>query len=332
MVLVVLTHIAGFNLGVNTGDSNNFHYYFCQVRMPLFFFVSGFVFYKNNFVWNRTSIKNFLQKKFFVQIISPFIFLLFYINYKNIPFINAITDEFKAGYWFTFTLFFFFILYIVLKASIDKTKIKENTALTIILFIGFITHFIWVKGYLAKLEIPYSLLSALSMNQITYFIFFTLGICIKRHFNKFERLLDKSYLVVIAIALFFTINMFVDTTNLRPLISRIINLILSTSGIVITFAVFRKNEKFFASNNKIANTLKFIGKRTLDIYLLHYFYLSCTNLKDVFPFFAEHNLPLLEFTISLIIATIVITASLFTSSILRADCTLAHYLFGAKKK
>ena len=63
MILVVLTHVANFDFGVNVIQDGNFHFYLKQFRMPLFFFVSGFLFYKNNFVWNLTNIKTFLSKK-----------------------------------------------------------------------------------------------------------------------------------------------------------------------------------------------------------------------------------------------------------------------------
>ena len=123
--------------------------------------------------------------------------------------------------------------------------------------------------------------------------------------------------------------MFIDKTELKHSIVEIINLLLSISGIIITLATFRKNSNFFASDNKIAKTLKFIGKRTLDIYLLHYFFLS-HNLPNIFPFFTEHNLPLFEFTASLFITALIIGACLFISSVLRTNNTLAHFLFGAK--
>lgn len=57
MILVVVSHVAKF-LDVETLSPGSLHYYFNNFRMPLFFFISGFVFYKTGFVWNSVNIKS----------------------------------------------------------------------------------------------------------------------------------------------------------------------------------------------------------------------------------------------------------------------------------
>ena len=131
-----------------------------------------------------------------------------------------------------------------------------------------------------------------------------------------------------AVVLYFTLNAFVEMGNDR--LSRVAKLLLSVCGIVMTLAVFRRHAGFFSGNNKIARTLKFIGKRTLDIYLLHYFFLF--DCKAIFPSFAENNLPLYEFIASAAMSVAIVAACLLVSTVLRADERMAHYLFGAKKE
>lgn len=114
--------------------------------------------------------------------------------------------------------------------------------------------------------VPVDFLNFLGMNHIALFILFVLGAVVKGFFGEFERLMDKKYLLIVAVVLYFTLNAFVEMGNDR--LSRVTKLLLSVCGIMMTFAVFRRHATFFSSNNKIARTLKFIGKRTLDIYLL----------------------------------------------------------------
>lgn len=45
MILVVLQHVATFGWELPLG-APNIHTYLAQIRMPLFFFISGFVLYK----------------------------------------------------------------------------------------------------------------------------------------------------------------------------------------------------------------------------------------------------------------------------------------------
>ena len=331
MILVVLNHIAVYNLGIDVANDDTFHFYFRQFRMPLFFFVSGFLFYKNNYIWSWKNIKDFLSKKVVVQIISPLIFLLCYIQYKDFPFIESLTSASKKGYWFTYALFNYFVLYIAIKKLLNTIKVKESTILIVLLLIGIIQYYINIGLCLVKLNVPESIVNIFSLKSMQYFFFFVIGTSAKKYFTQVENILTKSHFLAIVIILYFTLNIFVDTTSLSYILTKTLNITLSICGIAITFGFFKKHEDAFSNNSRVANTLKFIGKRTLDIYLIHTFFFS-DNLPQIFPFFTEHNLPLIEFTTSLIMTAIVITACLFISSILRINDTLAHYLFGAKKK
>lgn len=95
--------------------------------------------------------------------------------------------------------------------------------------------------------------------------------------------------------------------------------------------MFRKYSDVFTKDTFFANTLKFIGRRTLDIYLLHHFFFS-KQIQELFPIFAEYDLQLIEFTVSLVISALIIAACLSISCILRLSPTMAHFLFGAKKE
>ena len=75
MVLVVLTHVSSFGLGMYGSDTFSYSKIFAEFRMPLFFFVSGFVLYKSNFIWNIKNTIAFIRKKISVQILSPLLFL-----------------------------------------------------------------------------------------------------------------------------------------------------------------------------------------------------------------------------------------------------------------
>ena len=76
MLLVVAHHVAAFCLGI--GDYvPSIHPILCEFRMPLFFFISGFVLYKEETIWSAHYIAKFLIiKKFPVQIITTAIFFL----------------------------------------------------------------------------------------------------------------------------------------------------------------------------------------------------------------------------------------------------------------
>ena len=60
MILVIYFHIPSYCLGNAYIGFNDILEW---VRMPLFFFISGFVFYKADRIWNSDTIKNMLKRE-----------------------------------------------------------------------------------------------------------------------------------------------------------------------------------------------------------------------------------------------------------------------------
>ena len=326
MLLVVMTHISGFSF--HTGES--FNHYMAQFRMPLFFFVSGFVFYKNNFSWNASNTISFLKKKIPVQLITPLIFLLCYIHIKDIPAEHAFATDHKVGYWFTFTLFEFFAIYILLQKIFDLLHIKEKWRFTVLAIVGISLYNNFPINCLFHMGFTARELNLACLTKLQYFIFFITGAFAKRHFSQFEQLLDSKPFIPSVIAIYFLTNIFIDIKALNHHIQNNLSLLLGLCGIAIIFSLFRKNKAIFAGKSKMSETMKFIGKRTLDIYLIHYFFIPF-DLYKAFPLFAEMQMPIIEITATLVLATLIVIACLAVSSVLRINNTLAHYLFGAKK-
>ena len=77
----------------------------------------------------------------------------------------------------------------------------------------------------------------------------------------------------------------------------------------------------------IGRSLQYIGRRTLDIYLLHFLFLP--NLPGVGNFFDvnRHNF-IMDITLSVIIGLVIIGFSIITSNILRISPLFKKYLFG----
>lgn len=331
MILVVLNHVAAEFFGIQYESPGHIHYYFSEFRMPLFFFVSGFVLYKKDFIWNIRNSLKFLNKKLFVQVISPFIFLCTYVYVRDLSLFNSITGRGKAGFWFTFTLFTYFIIYAIIQYIFDKLRInKLKFIIPIYLLIGIFFYFNGVTIALSKLNVPDAVIGTLGTANLLFFIYFLAGTLTRKYFTHIETCLDKSYLLLLCIVIFFTLNIFLDFTSISKFEMKVYKFILALSGITIVFSVFRKNKHLFESC-KGGEVLKFIGRRTLDIYLIHIFFLY-RSFSEQFPLFSDNKYPLIELSCSLLITALVILASLVVSYILRLSPVLAHYLFGAKKQ
>ena len=77
--------------------------------------------------------------------------------------------------------------------------------------------------------------------------------------------------------------------------------------------------------------LQYIGRRTLDIYMIHYFLIP-RKLYIVGEFFSENVNPLIEFFTTTAVALLIMVCCIVIGNIIRLSPQLAHFLLGAKIK
>jgi fucose 4-O-acetylase-like acetyltransferase len=124
---------------------------------------------------------------------------------------------------------------------------------------------------------------------------------------------------------FFLLNAFKDDFGFKspPLV-----VFIMLAGLVVLFSFFRVYQKSFSKEKALGRTLQYIGRRTLDVYLIHFFLIP-RNLTFV-TLFTDHPMPIIEATCTLIISLLIVAASLLIGNIFRLSPFLAHWLFGAK--
>ncbi len=328
MILVVYFHIAAYGFGSYAFGYNDIIELF---RMPTFFFISGWLFYKAGRIWNRQTIRNMIHKKFMVQIIPTAIFMFLYLALFGLLDISSFGSD-KKGYWFTIVLFEYFIIYIFGEAILNRrnTNKGEIRVFSLILLLS-VTAFYYAKyytHYAHELGIWKDILGFLSFVKIRHIIFFWLGTFVRKNFNKFLSLTDKSSLVIFLIGIFTIIVLFPKLLSLEG-IEYIAYLFAGISGTILCFTFFRKQASHFSQNTWIGRKLQLIGRRTLDIYLIHYFVLPYNLIQA--NYWCQHAYYNIKFVpIGLVMALIVIIICLIISWLLRLSPILRKYLFGAK--
>ena len=207
MILVVYSHIAYWCLGSEHFGYNDI---FIKFRMPLFFFISGWVFYKTNRKWNIENIKEVIKKKFLVQIIPFLIFLTLFLCFSNSPLCSKSCLDDKYGYWFTFSLFEYFIIYIIACVLFNKlgaTK-GEGFVIVFLLLLSCAAFYYEQVQYTIGAENLRKALSLLSFTKIKYIIFFGFGTVVRKHFNGFIQYTDKNAMMTIFITAFSVLILF----------------------------------------------------------------------------------------------------------------------------
>lgn len=319
MFLVVLNHVAALCWQISS-NTPSFHHYLTQVRMPMFFFISGFVLYKAGVVWNGRQIVSFFKKKIPVQLLSPLVFLLLFLHITNTPILDGLLDKNKAGYWFTFVLLEYYVFYAVV-----KFLMRSRWASWILILMGLVMYYLCWPTMTTHHQTADNVLALLSAHHWRFFIFFVLGTLVRQHYDLVQQWLDNKWLLPVCIVFFLVVNALGDVLPVKTVVMKGL---LSLSGLIVLFSFFRNKQALFSRKTRLGRTMQYVGRRTLDIYLLHFLLLPL-NLSAI-TLFNDHPMPIIEFLASSFIAIAIIAVCLVISEIIRLSPWLAHWLFGAK--
>ena len=188
--------------------------------------------------------------------------------------------------------------------------------------------------YAEELGIWKIILGLLSFVKFKHIIFFWFGTFVKKHFDQFIQLTNKPIIIGSLLGLFVALNAYPIVFSINGL-EYIAFLLVGVSGVILFFTLFRYlYSSSFAHHpssfiHQTSSILQFIGKRTLDIYLIHYFFLPY-HIEYLADSLNLQENPFLCMLISLPIALGVTAISLFVSYLLRLSPFLGKYLLGAK--
>lgn len=287
----------------------------------MFFLISGFVLYKSSVVWNVRQIVAFFRKKIPVQLLSPLLFFVVFMHVWTIDYRDGFFNDPKYGYWFTYVLFIYYVIYAVVRFII-----RTNKSDIVLLVIGICLLPVGWPRLAEFIPVPVEILSFLSFQHWKYFLFFVLGTLLKKYYSQVIAIINGNWLLTICIVFYFMINAYKDVI---PVHREIKAFFLTIAGLVILFSFFYKQQDLFSKKNRLGCTMQYMGRRTLDVYLIHHFLLP-RNLTIV-TVFKDHPMPVLEFAASSALAILIIALCLLVSNVIRLSPFLAHWLFGVKK-
>lgn len=329
MILVVFGHVL-LMMGFPT-DSTILGAVLMTFRMPLFFFVSGFFAFRPLDKWSSQLARSILKRKIQAQIICTLVFYsIFQLSHYESPLLFL--DEGFSWFWFTIVLFQMFIIYMIL--AIVERLVKSKSIVSVgLIVISILSFTLYVKSIGMNNRIG----NMLSWYYLTeYFQFFTVGVLAKKYYDIFVSCLESNKIRTIII-ICYVIFLFVaygfnrSFQNYNSAIYNMISMVfVRYAGLFTIFILFFNNQSYFASDDRTCRWLRFVGTRTLDIYMLHVFFLP--NLTFLKSFLSANGMLLMQLTVGIIIAVLDVAVCLFISSILRSSSTLSQWLFGEKSK
>ncbi len=260
IILVVLGHtILGFQSSNMFSEYNNFFDYMIftiySFHMPLFFIISGYIYFKFEKINNNTEYKSLIKKKALNLLIPYFVFCSIQLLIKSIlggstNSGSSINDIFllplipREQFWFLYTLFVIFVILTFIDMKLNN-KVMLLASLIIINI----------------LEIHMDNVIFAITSFCVYAIYFYIGILFaKGYINKNVDLKNK-YNILRIVLLYTILNVFIYNSNIDINIERLLSLILALFGSFMIIGITKSK-----LNNKY---IDIIGKYSYEIFLLH---------------------------------------------------------------
>ena len=345
MILVVAYHVMTRTFCVKA-DASSSMMLLLLFRMPLFFFISGFLSYRSQAAWDGHELSVMLGKKVRIQIIPTVIF--FFIagvilsGYDKWWYIQTmLRQSSKGGYWFCLVLLYMYAIYYIFEYSIKSLKkLPYGRRLERALFFVLWTASIGVAAtcYMPSV-FSYALtdyhpvsngwLAHTSVIQLMqYFHFFLFGNIVHRWWGSIEKIFERKGFVLAIIAVAFLSSIDYIKLHILPGEWNVVSKLLAMySLMMLVFLFFRFYQDSFTQQRRIGASLQYIGTRTLDIYLIHFLFLPSLPMVGKYMMTGSGTF-IYELFLSIFIALIVIAFCILTSNILRISPFLKKYLFG----
>ncbi|MCQ2267582.1 MAG: acyltransferase family protein [Bacteroidaceae bacterium] len=276
MLLVVCYHVHTHCFGKAILDYSSVSDYFKLFRMPLFFAISGYFFYSPNKTWSLEETLSVLKKKAKIQIIPAFIFGYFFAFYTDKSFHTLICSYNKLGYWFTYALLVFFIIFSITELLSKLFNCKESLRLTFHALIASLLFIFVNKVYI----FDGAWIHYLSISQFYYYIFFLTGTIIRSKENFFYNILDNSLARIIIIVYMLTVPIVIISKDIsipNTILDIAYTLISASLGICLAFMFFRHYQNQFTNNKPVGIYIAIY--RTQNIRYLSASFLISTSFR-----------------------------------------------------
>lgn len=343
--MVVMGHV--LTMCVREIDRAALFKFIGEIHMPLFFFISGWFTFKltEN---GRVRVPDLGQRA--LQLLVPMVVVstlwIWYFPHSGLQspldstFGGLWSDSWKNGYWFTFVLFQIMLLYALLCPLLTRLKSAASSlGLTVIVWalLIYINHAIGLKAS--------GFASLLLTSQ--FFPVFMVGTIASRHRECFNRICKSGFwvtasLILAALLLYYICWPweFPEPTNsaLKTIPVWVARSLFHICLAVVAIAVIKPwSERIYSVPSpsgtafRWAETWQLLGRKSLSIYLLHYFFLFPMGIcRDTLMAFNLGFTPL--FVFSAAVAACVIAIVLGVNAVIERSPLLALLLTGVVPK
>ena len=315
ILLVVMGHIPLFcyHTGIENMDRfiGSFH-------MPLFMFLSGLVTKTKiapeyDFIKWLKKIGGLLLPLFFFGICFT-LYCTHTSNIDDVPYkvLSFVCSNNKMGYWYLFVLALFY-------ASMPIYSLNKINCWYIDALIGIIIEIIFYIGWMPENKLTDVLCL---LNVASFYPYFIMGY-IFRKYNIIEFVKSNNIIFTISLLVYILLFCIPFETHILKIVSQ--RLLMPLSAILICLNLFMNRED---NNSLVEQSLSSLGKKTLDIYIIHYFIICSINLTMLGKWYNYTNNYLLATINTVIVSIIIAYISVYIGKLLRRSKFINLYVFG----
>lgn len=328
MFLVVFQHIRKFPLGLENEDGAlSFVYHFFSLNT--FFMRSGYL--NARIVKGACSTVNGAWSVIWAKVMRLMVPALIFLAIHNLLAIRNVTMRMwslTGGYWFMYCLFLILIVSVTVSYALRRSSVGMRLGALIAISMILLIVKLFFNPYLFT-GFGYYVGAG---RVCRYMVFFVMGMTVNVFHDKIFRVLENYYagalpiaLTAILIALRFSVPHI--AASYLPLLDFGISLLATFT----VFWIFYASSEYWNEDGKIQRFFTTCGRRSIDIYMLHYFLMPALPAALSQYFVHQENM-VVEVVFVGSVAFFVTLGALVVSNVLRTSPLLARLLFGARTK
>lgn len=297
-------------------------------HMPLLLWISGFLFASPSRPFGFSMLPSLLWRRTYTLVIPYFVSGWIFHCFTGLPF---------SQYWFLAALFIFIVLSLPIELSVKMLGggMQNNKLLTIIIYTFLYLFFIFLLERIVWLPQIRAFTSVIGIDHLLLFKWFVFGIMCRRY-HKFYSILCNQWCYTISLIAFIFMSWVVNAP-VQNMINSFTTTIYTACGIVCSVYFFKIA---FNTEGALNMVLQLIGRHSLEIYILHFFFAISipqvgyaiikygTNTES----FWNASASTIELLYGIVMASILCVLSLACSRILRSSNLLSIVLLGRKNK
>lgn len=309
--LVVMGHVYGM---VFAQSDDVAYRVISSFHMPLFMFLSGLVACSGIVApyWGIGKLSKKLKGLLLPLIVFGMCFTTTISKDFLTSLIGFLESPNKNGYWYLMTLAVFYV-----SLSLYRLNVKQKWYIDVALAIAIWGGMFALWKYTAQTKDYFCML-----NCGNFYPFFILGVMTTKY-----NLLDKMHkanwlfsLCIVAYAFLFCVDM-----PFHALVSLNKHIFLPFCMVYIVVTLFVGRHGAMSYGEKI---LDFVGKRTLDIYVIHYFFIKMIHLKDLGINWEVTDNSLLMFIVAVGLSVVITALSIGVGYILHKGKIIEKIVYG----